>query len=996
MNSYRKSSGFAIISVLLILTILTIMVVAFLQSMRIDRLTARAYLNKAAAESAARAGVADAINRVSDAILEKNFHAIAYHFPPTATADDAPFTTVYGGDFAQIFASSASTAPSYTYLVSSADPSVPPDVSDSNKYIDINTLSSSSEVNGWIGSRVISSGLSAGAHERLMHRAEWIEVLSDPTLPEQPDQNQANHNPVVSRFAYWIEDESSKVNFRISGNSAGPSGIFERSDESNTISDIDIGALPIREVSGSWFPLQLNATAGSINQSIISMFQPGNAISQILDPRIINRNTILNPNASNGTDIYEAIKFHATAFSESLNVNSLSRRKINLNQLVDNRESADTDASWANKIRADLDDLIYAITGSHGFTGVQSNHNAIFANESNLSANDVLSPEFGKRFYQNTTSNHEEIYLKRIAANIRDYIDTDIYPTYLDVNGNVITGAVANVGWLPGSEPLAIGKEAIPYLQEHMWRGREVSWSPAGTNTFSYTVEMDHYFELFNPSNKNFVAPAGTTLKVYSQPRWLAGSQEDLEPDDILMDLSGVVFPAGQAIVVTTDPNPPSLGSGNGNIISVPVTTDNAWTSMSAGDGRTYSGFTNEPIGSDWGLQLSGRSSSITDYVTEMIMGSPDGFFHSFGFLSISLGFSNQWNFKGNDQGSSSRFFYSSSMRGNDQIDRSGDPRSLNEQLLLLPYSSGGPSHQSRFYGGVQGILDNSRHSLGRAGIGFVNTTIWPDYTPALSDNNSTSYAVIADAPLQSIGELGHIYDPHRRASNPSIIPYARGGGRSLKIGQKDDVANTATRFTTDWRNAAWQLCDTFDAENFSTNTQASSIRSGLININGVLRDRGTAMRAVLRDMEFLPPPNSDPSIAGQNLSDAELNSIINSIESYLTNQGPIMHPGELSEISYFNPNDSSNPQFAGRNTDVVNDRGREEIFRRLVQLTGTRSTTFSVYVVGDAIKQTDNGTKIRLARQRYKVIFRLTPQFDTGPNGKINNFTREILYETF
>ncbi len=990
MRLHSKTSGFAIISVLLVLTVLTIMVVAFLQSMRIDRLTARAYLNKAGAESAARAGVTDAMTRVSDGILAKPFHSIGYHSHTTSGPDDAPTTVIFGS-------ANPTVAPTYTYLASSADANTAPDLSASGEFIDLNALASSAEPHGWIGSRVISSGVGAGTHDKKTHRAEWIDLLSNPTLPEQPDSDQANYNPVVARYAYWIEDESSKVNFRISGSSAGPSGTFQRSEYSDTVSDIDIGALPLRQVSGSWFPLQFNSASGAINNSIIAMFQPGSAPNQILDPRILNRDLALNPTPTNPTDYFEAIKFHATAFSESLNVNSLSRRRVNLNALVDNRESADTDISWANKIRADLDDIIYAITGKHSFTGVQLAHNSIFADESDLPDTDAIAPNFGERFYSNTTAAHEDLYLKRIAANIRDYVDTDIYPTLVDASGIVVTGPVPNVGWLPGSEPQAIGKENIPYLQEHMWRGKEVSWTPAGSNTFSYTVEFDHYLELFNPSIRDFVAPAGTTIKIYNQPRWLAGSLEDLEPDDILLDISGITFPAGKATVITSDPNPPSLGSGSSNVVSgVPVTTQIAWTSMSSGDGRTYSGVTNEPIGSDRGLQLSGRSSSITDYETEMIMGSPDGFMHAFSFIAVSLGFSNQWNFKGNNVGSSSQFFYSSSLRGNDQIDRSGDPRSLNEQLQLLPYSSGGPSHQSRFYGGVQGTLNNSSHTLGESGISFVNTTIWPDYTAALNDTPETAYSVIADTGIFSVGEFGHVYDPHRKASSASAIPYARGGGRTFKIGQRDDVSSASTRFSSEWRNAAWQLCDIFDAETLSTNTLATETKSGLINVNGVLRDGGTAFKAVLRDMKFLSSPQSDSSIQDQSVSESEMDSIVASINTYLTMKGPFMHPGELSEISYFNPDDTSNPKFANRDTNLLNDRGREEIFRRLIQLTGTRSTTFSVYVVGDAIKQSKNGSKTRLARQRYKVIFRLTPIFENGPNGKITNFTKEILYETF
>lgn len=65
-RSIRRSgeSAFALISTLLIIAILTIMVVAFMQSMRIDRLTARAYLDKTTAEMLAEAGLNEAIQKL--------------------------------------------------------------------------------------------------------------------------------------------------------------------------------------------------------------------------------------------------------------------------------------------------------------------------------------------------------------------------------------------------------------------------------------------------------------------------------------------------------------------------------------------------------------------------------------------------------------------------------------------------------------------------------------------------------------------------------------------------------------------------------------------------------------------------------------------------------------------------------------------------------------------------------------------------------------------
>ncbi len=73
----------------------------------------------------------------------------------------------------------------------------------------------------------------------------------------------------------------------------------------------------------------------------------------------------------------------------------------------------------------------------------------------------------------------------------------------------------------------------------------------------------------------------------------------------------------------------------------------------------------------------------------------------------------------------------------------------------------------------------------------------------------SAAPAVIANQPMQSIGELGHIYDPVRKGSTtPPAVEYQYGGGHTLTIGQPDPLINK--RMTPSWSWAAWRLCDIF------------------------------------------------------------------------------------------------------------------------------------------------------------------------------------------
>ncbi|MDD5199671.1 MAG: hypothetical protein PHC88_07685 [Terrimicrobiaceae bacterium] len=68
--------GSALISTLLVIVVLTIVAVAFLQSMTMERQAARGYLNRYLAESAARAGLADAMRRLENGAGDSQFHFV--------------------------------------------------------------------------------------------------------------------------------------------------------------------------------------------------------------------------------------------------------------------------------------------------------------------------------------------------------------------------------------------------------------------------------------------------------------------------------------------------------------------------------------------------------------------------------------------------------------------------------------------------------------------------------------------------------------------------------------------------------------------------------------------------------------------------------------------------------------------------------------------------------------------------------------------------------
>ena len=247
---------------------------------------------------------------------------------------------------------------------------------------------------------------------------------------------------------------------------------------------------------------------------------------------------------------------------------------------------------------------------------------------------------------------------------------------------------------------------------------------------------------------------------------------------------------------------------------------------------------------------------------------------------------------------------------------------------------------------------------------------------------------------MVSIGELGNIYDPHRvSAGGVNQIIYARGGGRSLKIGQPDDLIAGSSRFSETWQRAAWLLTDLFGVDpDRNLNTLPASKR-GKININSALRDNGVAISAALRRLTFLPSPESDRVRTGTKITDAEIAELVASIKEYVSdNGGPLVERGEISEISFFSS--SANQSIGGGRNRTTNDRGREEIFRRLIEMITTRSLAFSVYTVGEQLRESPTGQLTTLSRATRGTVYELTPVFGAGSRPKAENYLIEPVYE--
>jgi hypothetical protein len=141
--------------------------------------------------------------------------------------------------------------------------------------------------------------------------------------------------------------------------------------------------------------------------------------------------------------------------------------------------------------------------------------------------------------------------------------------------------------------------------------------------------------------------------------------------------------------------------------------------------------------------------------------------------------------------------------------------------------------------------------------------------------------------------------------------------------------------------------------------------------------------------------PDSDANLSGKNFdtdptdSTDKINELVLQIQARLKNDpsayaaafsktaGPFAERGELSEMPMFN---TGTDLVSSVNTAAANDRGREELFRRMAELITTRGNIFTVYAVGQSlIPQAASATPIVTSTSQLKVTFRIDPVWNAG-----------------
>jgi hypothetical protein len=952
-----QRGGFALVLTLSIVVLLTVLALAYLFTSSLEQSTARAAANRVRAELAAQAAVSMAMTTLTESFRSS---------PDSATG----WTTVNGNVGTVLYyrdapAGGAATPPplhvqplfsgATRQLATEKDSSLADVLTDANSF-NFNHPRFAGDTQGWIGSPPGSTGTPPP------HRGQWIDMLDA-------------QSKVAARYAFWVEDESFKANVNFMG--ATPRGNDSLGNDPNQI--------PLQ----GWLKNVVQSGSADAVATDILNYRNGFRDSRFFEFPAINH-------VQNQSNLSEQARYTGTIYSSALNMSRRGAKRVNINKLV-------TTTNDPSTIRTELDAIIGTIRHE--------------------------LPNFGQRFYRlngdfnsitganSPPQDRQTIYLNKLAANIRDYIDTDSQPTVVnnDAGYSINIGAapahafVAQGGGTSGAnEVIAIGKERVPFLQEYLLRVKQLVFSTRLGPSAQYKIEIDHYLEFWNMSNRDIaVSDLGPNpfLRIANQFGWEAtqaggaagtdipeGAPRDFSvPLASFRDENGneLVFRAGVPTVLTTDAEPlPAVFNATATRIFRPA------PGTISDQFRVYQGTTTRKSGSNLRLSSKMRPTATgSDAETELLLGNDLGVLESFAApfipnISVNVDDDTTTPTGQNSQkfDTSKWHFRGSSLQGNSGLvspGQKGDPRTNWEQLAL---SSTITNDRTRYLQVLASSNTPDSASLTALNTEFVNPTLWVD--PAMNVTDAThAPAVIANVPMTSIGELGHIFDPARSLGTSGDVRYSRGGGRTLKVGQPDrfDSADNpgglwdgnSDSASRDW--TAWRLTDVFS----TTDDLQLPAR---ININGIARDDGAAFRAALHGYAFHPTPQSGPHIASQQLSDSAIDALVTQAKdrlkntgTFATTAGPFAERGEISELPIFN----SGSQLAGAsaNTSTIYDRGREELFRRVAELITTRGNVFTVYAVGQSLIPKDpNQPKVVTSTSRLRIVFRIDPVWNSPP----------------
>lgn len=789
---------------------------------------------------------------------------------------------------------------------------------------------------------------------------------------------------VVGRYAFWGDDECSKLDLMQVGQAANARAVHVRGGGAGP-SDLSLRPL-------------LDPPVLATTNDLANLLALRSLTNKPLYPAAVQYPLAASsPGISRTT--WQRLRPFVTCFSLHDDRAPDGRRRLNLNEVVSASASPARIAAETLAIRD-------AITNS--------------------------LPGFGRRFYSARagvaavpTEDEQAAYATKIAANIRDAIDADRVATVILPDGSAYAGNAPDFipyAALDSDLPLAFGKESGPFLSEYYRVVRVIAPTPHPPTSSSMpvpiTVRFAHYIELHNPTGRTITsADLGPDPFVMLSNRTSWNNEcEDGEPSvlrlaDIKIRLpTGLTIEPGGFAVLTTDG--PPWRDGQAGFIAPPENRyvvlrgsgPGEWELVSTGGKQVPTGSDHEDYeittaavpGNLYAMKCSLDSqASYSDQRERLTLGNRDGLIDYTLRIYSDLG-GNSFGRNANNPAWVSTFLsdshteLSNTPNGSDTEPRftRGDVRS-NTEISEIGFNntsacwkSGTSSYGASLPGpfATLGGINYKTTQSAQSGVQRWRQW-WREFTSDPAGNH-----FVAGRPLASTGELGSIYDPSRHDAAGF-----RSQGATLRVGQSDaptnNRANSAAADYQNWLGGrgsddttslaylqnAFLLLDVF---------RTDAVTSGKINPHALVRDStGMVFRSVLDGFVFESDVANQASAA---LAGLPLNAdaTVAALRQFVSDRanGTMVSVGDLSRAPLFH---SAATDLAGVSMLGVSDAGREEFLRRSANLLATQSLAFSVFIraeAGSFERGPDGADRFRVrARTSREMVIQLQPVYPPG-----------------
>ena len=246
---------------------------------------------------------------------------------------------------------------------------------------------------------------------------------------------------------------------------------------------------------------------------------------------------------------------------------------------------------------------------------------------------------------------------------------------------------------------------------------------------------------------------------------------------------------------------------------------------------------------------------------------------------------------------------------------------------------------------------------------------------------------------MESIGELGNIYDPAQLndvgfSTAGSDSWYASGGGRTLRMGIPEfdypasGIAPSGSeKAAPNWSSPGFRslhLVDLFTVA--ETNAAGIPTHAPKININ-------TAPKEVLTALFYHLSQNADPAFTNSSLTSHAATQLANLVIS----NRPYYNLSDLHKITpqLLNPTNFIPTLGSNSSTPIatIHDAGREQVLSSLLELVDTQSRNFKVVAIGQALGP--SGKVLSESILEVDLILDSYPQ--TNSSGGVEYRTRAI-----